>query len=741
MNNDQWDFSFDDILGDFGIGDGASEAFGDEAPAEVPAPAQTEPEPELSEEDIFFRDFGGGEIKEKTVEEPAEVTPDEPFDISFDDAFDESAVEPALDASDEPAGEPEQLPEDLPEELPAPSRHVDTSKEDAARAERERKAAAKRKQAAARENQKRRIAAAKNRERNERLADRDRARAEREREKELASETKRQEKKAKLAATVHERRQLKIALIVFAIVIGAVVTALVVAGRSVTYSGKNFPNVYVNNIFVGNMDREQTAAALTENGWVESSSRVLKVNTFGGVSFDVNSAETGLLMTLDEAVDAANAFGRSEGIIGNLFSYIENIFKPEDVNELNRTENFEYIDACIADGEAKLNSLLGESEYTLDRQAGQLRLVKGFDSMKLNTAELYDAIVAAVRGGQSELDFRMLSKEPVMPDFQAILTELRAEPKDAEYKDDGSFEVIDEVVGCDFSVSEAESIWQTASAAESVSVPVDVTWPAVTAEMLSGRLYHDMLGAMTTRYTNSGENRCSNVRLATSKIDGTILYPGDEFSYNDVVGARTEEAGFLPAPAYSGLGEDGVKDEIGGGACQVSSTLYCSTIYAFLDTVERHNHIYPVNYMQLGTDATVTIPEDGGNIMDFKFRNSKNYPIRIVGYCNESEEEKTITFEIWGTLEDGDYMPVEFDNSWNWQFDYDRVIAPPYQDRPGYKIKLSHESYVFSDDLGSGSRTLTHREIYDTDGGLVQDEIINTMISTGYAMDTYYEHP
>ena len=737
MNNDQWDFSFDDILGDFGIGDGASEAFGDEAPAEVPAPAQTEPEPELSEEDIFFRDFGGGEIKEKTVEEPAEVTPDEPSDVPFAEPFDE----PAEVISDEPGQLPEQLPEEPPEELPAPSRHIDTSKEDAARAERERKAAARRKQAAARENQKRRIAAAKNRERNERLADRDRARAEREREKELASETKRQEKKAKLAATVHERRQLKIALIVFAIVIGAVVTALVVAGRSVTYSGKNFPNVYVNNIFVGNMDREQTAAALTENGWVESSSRVLKVNTFGGVSFEVNSAKTGLLMTLDEAVDAANAFGRSKGIIGNLFSYIENIFKPEDVNELNRTENFEYIDACIADGEAKLNSLLGESEFMLDRQAGQLRLVKGFDSMKLNTAELYDAIVAAVRGGQTELDFRMLSKEPVMPDFQAILTELHAEPKDAEYKDDGSFEVIDEIVGCDFSVSEAESIWQAAAPGESVSVPVNITWPAVTAEMLSGRLYHDLLGAMTTRYTNSTENRCSNVRLATSKIDGTILYPGDEFSYNDVVGARTEEAGFLPAPAYSGLGEDGVKDEIGGGACQVSSTLYCSTIFAFLETVERHNHIYPVNYMQLGTDATVTIPSEGGKIMDFKFRNSKNYPIRIVGYCNESEEEKTITFEIWGTLEDDDYMPVEFDNSYSWNFDYDRFIDPSYPDRPGYKIKFTYEPFGFADDLGSGTRTLTHRLVYDPDGIIVEDEILNVMISTGYALDTYYEHP
>ena len=143
----------------------------------------------------------------------------------------------------------------------------------------------------------------------------------------------------------------------------------------------------------------------------------------------------------------------------------------------------------------------------------------------------------------------------------------------------------------------------------------------------------------------------------------------------------------------------------------------------------------------MGTDATVTIPDDGGNVMDFKFKNNKTYPIKIVGYTEETEEEKTITFEIWGTLEDGDYMPVEFDNSWYWVLDYDRVIAPAYPDRQGYKIKFTHETYSFEDGLGSGSRTLTHREVYKADSGeLVLDEIINPMISTGYAMDTYYNH-
>ena len=104
-------------------------------------------------------------------------------------------------------------------------------------------------------------------------------------------------------------------------------------------------------------------------------------------------------------------------------------------------------------------------------------------------------------------------------------------------------------------------------------------------------------------------------------------------------------------------------------------------------------------------------------------------------------ENRTLTCEIRGTLEDNDYMPVEFDNSWYWMLDYDRVIEPSYPDRQGYKIKFTHETYAFEDAIGYGSRTLTHREVYKADNGeLVLDEIINPRIPSGYAMDTYYSH-
>ena len=259
--------------------------------------------------------------------------------------------------------------------------------------------------------------------------------------------------------------------------------------------------------------------------------------------------------------------------------------------------------------------------------------------------------------------------------------------------------------------------------------------------MLEALLYRDLLGAVTTKYNNSGINRCINVRLASSKVDGVVLFPGEEFSFNTVVGARTEEAGFLPAPAYAGY--DDIKDEIGGGVCQVSTGVYAAALFSFLDVTSHTSHLYPPNYIQLGTDATVTIPEGGGRSIDLKFVNSKSCPVKIVSYCEESVRDngrplRTVTVEIWGTLEEDDYMPVEFDNSYIDIYDYDRLIDPAYPDREGYKIKFTHEETEFEDDYGRGLHTLTHRKVYDSSGNLVEDKIINPTYSAGYALDTYY---
>ena len=537
-------------------------------------------------------------------------------------------------------------------------------------------------------------------------------------------------------------RKLLAVGLAFASVLALLIAGALFAGGKIQNGEKNLPNLKVGGINVGGMTGAETLDALRAQGWTARESAPLQVITIGDVSVDIDTVQSGVIISTENAVRAAHDYGREKGKLNSLLSYVRCMLGSVDLNEELRSESRDYIESRIAECKEKLDAYMGEEEYRIDLENEQLVMRKGWGQLQLDDEALYAAIVSAIGTGEQEIRFTDLKSELAMPDFETIRVALEKEPVNASYTDDGKFNVIDEVVGCKLDVAQAESLWRQGAPGEDIKVPLFVTWPEVTGQELRDRLFHDLLGAMSTRYTNSVENRCSNVRLCASKFNDYILYPGEIFAYNKIVGARTEEAGFLPAPAYVGLeGSETVKDEIGGGACQVSSTLYSATLFAFLETVERTCHIYPVNYMQIGLDATVTIP-DGGQEMDFKFRNNKNYPIKIVTYTNESEEEKKLTIEIWGTLEEDDYMPVEFDARWYWEQDYDRFVDPSQEGRPGYTIKLTHDTYSSADEIGPTVMTQTRRQVIDSEGNMIENEITNMVNpNTGYpTMDTYHEH-
>ena len=521
------------------------------------------------------------------------------------------------------------------------------------------------------------------------------------------------------------------------ILVGTYLTGLAVSGGN-----RIFPNVTIGGIAVGGMNAEEAEQELVRQGWEEKTSRTLHVETIHGITMDLPFTDSGVLPDTGTAVRAAIRYGRTGNAFVDLFRFLICHWKETDICSRYPKLNSEFLNEKIAECANAVNELLGDDGYIIDVESCELRLVKGQGTVRLDSDGLCEAVTAALLANQTELTFTGLTGESACPDFGAIYEAVYSEMQNARFSNDGTYTIIPESVGYQFDITEAQSLWEQAELADTVCIPIEVTVPEVTAEYLESRLYRDLLGATTTKYNNSGENRCSNVRLAASLINEVVLYPGEEFSYNEVVGVRTEERGFLPAPAYAGY--DDIKEEIGGGICQVSTTLYASALFAFLDVTSHTSHIYPPNYIQLGLDATVTIPEGGGRTIDFKFKNNKSYPIKIIAYCEETEKDgkpfKTVTVEIWGTLEDDDFMPIEFDNSYSTIYDYDRVIEPAYEDREGYKIKFTHEEQEFEDDTGKGIRTLTHRLVYDSAGNLVQDHIVNPTYSAGYALDTYYYH-
>ena len=136
----------------------------------------------------------------------------------------------------------------------------------------------------------------------------------------------------------------------------------------------------------------------------------------------------------------------------------------------------------------------------------------------------------------------------------------------------------------------------------------------------------DMMGSYTTNYKDSGQNRCDNISNATSKINGTLLYPGEEFSVYEAIGPLDAANGYELAGAY----ENGqTVESYGGGVCQVSSTLYAAMVYAGLPATERHAHSLPVDYLPAGLDATIA-----GSYLDLKFTNTFSQPLLIQASAN-----------------------------------------------------------------------------------------------------------
>jgi vancomycin resistance protein YoaR len=150
-------------------------------------------------------------------------------------------------------------------------------------------------------------------------------------------------------------------------------------------------------------------------------------------------------------------------------------------------------------------------------------------------------------------------------------------------------------------------------------------------------IFRDILGTAYSTFNASNKDRTTNVKLAANFCNDTVLLPGQVFSYNDVVGPRTEERGFKKASVYVG---DTVQNGLGGGICQVTSTLYLATLYSDLEIVERYNHSRDVPYVPDGLDATVVYGSK-----DFKFKNNGEFPIRIQMIVRNNK----LTVNVYGT--------------------------------------------------------------------------------------------
>lgn len=220
-------------------------------------------------------------------------------------------------------------------------------------------------------------------------------------------------------------------------------------------------------------------------------------------------------------------------------------------------------------------------------------------------------------------------------------TQFDQDAVDATLKRTGSgFEVVDGQTGLVLDTAASvtkltdfvENEWDHTNG--SIELPVETDYPKGTTEELSK--VKDVLGTFTTSYNTSGAARCKNIATGTAHINGTVLYPGDTFSTYETVSPFTEANGYEMAGSYL---NGKVVDSLGGGICQVSTTLYNAVLRAELDVVERSNHSMIVTYVDPADDAAIA-----GTYKDFKFTNNLDAPVYIEGVTSG----KQVTFTIYG---------------------------------------------------------------------------------------------
>ncbi len=488
---------------------------------------------------------------------------------------------------------------------------------------------------------------------------------------------------------------LSIFLVIFVAVLMLAFMGISFGGYKLSHSPYILPNVYANGVNVGGMTVEQARQLLEQAGFDETAEGRLRVKMPMGANFKLLYSESGARLGSQSAADIAFDYGHSGNWYADFFKYVSNIMMPVDIVYFDKTLNYDYINAAMDEAIARFNERASDAEIDIDLENGWLSLLKGAGELEIDKQALYRQIVDGLLAERESITYTLPETKLTKPDFEAVAEEINTEPENANF--DENFEIKPSVTGVHLNAAEAGQMWTEAKAGSRVVIPITITPPEISTEALRDMLFRDKLGSQTTYFTGSSENRINNIRLVSDKLDGLILMPGDEFSFNGYIGERTKEKGFKPAGAYlNGY----VVEEVGGGICQVSSTLYCATMLAQLETVERVCHYFAVNYLSPGLDATVSWPDT-----DFKFRNCRDYPVKIRSYCDEAE--KALTIEIWGTDMDGSYVELRYGVGVFYDEEFTDVIigttAVSYRaifDRDGNQIdyvKESHSAYYLHD--------------------------------------------
>ena len=481
-----------------------------------------------------------------------------------------------------------------------------------------------------------------------------------------------------------------------AIIISAVVVAIIFAafaGLGAYANGLDtiFPNVSMEGTELAGMTISEAADALVANNVGTADDKTLSVTLPADTELTISGKDSGCYLSAPDAAVYAFNTCLGGGFITNTVNYIKCALsgmelKASSGEKLDET----YLKNKIDEGVKQASLALMQSSVNIGDT--DITVVKGASSIQIDSDKLFKTVKEAlVSGNYNPIKYSADAVSGASAseiDLQGLYDTIFEEPVNAMY-DPETKKAAAHVMGRSFDIESAQKLWDDAQNGDKVVIPLILTEPEITTDKLNSMLFSDLLAQKSTSLGGSSSARVNNVTRAAASINGVVLNPGEELSYNKTLGQRTTASGYQSAGAYSG-GQ--VVQEVGGGICQVSSTLYYCALISNLEITERSCHYFGVAYLPAGLDATVSWPAP-----DFKFKNNGEYPIKIEALIEKSTN--TVVIKIYGSNPEG------------------------------IKVEMTTKPLQYADGFGA----VSYRNVYDKNGKLISTK--------EESKSRYYYHP
>lgn len=389
---------------------------------------------------------------------------------------------------------------------------------------------------------------------------------------------------------------------------------------------------------------EEEVAAYVKSKQGETEKKTIKVQQGDEFLIEIDSSDFDLKIDEDKTVENIMKYGRGKNIFKNNIDVLKAMFKNQNI-DIAYTYSEEKILGIIKEVREIVIGKTIDDSYTLNEKEYKLIINKGKPGNSIDEIVFKeDLIKSCTIENTNTLKIKTMSTEPKKLDVDVVYSNVVKDAKDAYIDKNGEIpKFVAHEVGLKFNKEELEKVINNMSYGKSAEFKLDVAQPKVKLSDITWNLYNYQVSTYKTYFSTADPNRVHNLGTALNILNGKVIMPGETFSYNAVVGSASAAQGFRAAATFVG---GNVVKEVGGGICQTVSTLYNAALLANLEIVQRKNHSLPVGYVPGSRDATVYYPS-----VDFKFKNTRNYPLKIVTKFNAGGN---LSVSLYGTKEEAE---------------------------------------------------------------------------------------